>query len=156
ERRVDVPDGGDLDVDCRHSALTVAGVARVGGAPAAGGLLAWQMPLADVPGRIDTVESPAGLRQQQIVGAGRPQGNLTGGADGRFETDELTAGRWQVLWFLQGSASSAVTLDVPDGDRFETLLDFPGLAVSGTVTDRDGKPVEGARVRDLTGGALAF
>jgi hypothetical protein len=156
ERRVEVPDGGDLDVDCRHSALTVAGVVTVGGAPAGGGMLAWQMPQGEVPGRIDTVESASGLRQQQIVGAGRPQVSVAVAADGRFETDELTAGRWQVLWFFEGAASSPVSLDVPDGERFETVIKFPGLAVSGTVSDRDGKPVEGARVRELIGGALAF
>jgi hypothetical protein len=70
ERLVEVPEGGDLDVDCRRSALTVSGLVTVSGAPAPGGMLAWQMPSDDVPTRIDTVVSPAGLEQQQVVGAG--------------------------------------------------------------------------------------
>ncbi|HVT14952.1 MAG TPA: carboxypeptidase-like regulatory domain-containing protein [Thermoanaerobaculia bacterium] len=156
ERVTEVPEGGELDVDCRGPGLKVAGVVTVGGAPAGGGLLGWQMPDTDVPGRIDTVISPAGLRQQQLAGGGRPQVNVAVGADGRFETEELTAGHWRVLWFYQGSASSEVTVDIPEGDHFETVLGFPGFAVTGTVSDAVGKPVEGARVRELVSGALAM
>jgi hypothetical protein len=96
------------------------------------------------------------LKQFQVVGAGRPAVRAPVGPDGRFETDELTPGRWLVTWTSQGSVSKELVVDVPPGDRFETVLSFPGLAVSGTVTDRDGKPAEGARVRELMSGALAF
>jgi hypothetical protein len=156
ERLVEVPEGGDLEVDCRRPALKVAGVVIVGGAAAAGGTLGWTMPERDVPSRADTVISPAGLRQYQIVGAGRPQVSVPVSSDGRFQTDELTPGTWQVLWFSHGSASSELAVVVPEGDRFETVLEFAGFAALGTVTDAEGKPVEGARVRELTSGALAF
>src|SRR4029077_8315280 len=42
------------------------------------------------------------------------------------------------------------------GERFDTVLPFAGRALSGTVTDHAGRPVEGARVRELGSGALAF
>ena len=156
EQVVVVAAGGEQDVDCRRAALRVSGLVQVGGAPAGAGTTAWQAPDAGVPGRIDTIVSPAGLRQTQIAGAGHPQVNVPVGPDGRFETDELTPGRWSVLWIAQGSASSPLIVDIPPGERFATVLPFPGLAISGSVTDADGKPVEGARVRELTSGAIAF
>jgi hypothetical protein len=45
---------------------------------------------------------------------------------------------------------------IPQVERFTTVLPFPGRSVTGTVTDRTGKPVEAARVRELIGGSLAL
>lgn len=157
EQRVNVPEGGELAVDCRRPSLLVTGRVLVGGRPAAGGSLTWQIPNLDVPGRIDTVVSPAGLRQQQVVGLGRPPVHVAVGADGGFETEELVPGRWQVTFSAEpGSTGGALAVEIPTGDRFETVLPFAGLSVVGTVLDENGNPVEGARVRELTGQALAF
>jgi len=156
EQVVLVQDGGEQDVDCRRAAVHVSGLVQIGGASAGPGTIAWHAPANEVPSRIDTAVSPAGLRQYQVTGAGRPQVNVAVGADGRFETDELTPGRWRVTWLVQGSASSEIIVDIPEAEHFEAVLPFPGMAVTGTVTDREGQPVEGARVRDLASSALAI
>lgn len=160
ERLVEIPfeTAGEMEVDCRRAALTVAGVVRVGGAPAGPGVLLWQPPALPTGSRIDNVVSPGGLRQQTIFGAGRPQVDVPVGPDGRFLTHDLTPGRWQVSWAPQaGSLSGAQTVEVPQRERYETVLTFAGRGVTGRVVDEDGHPVEGARVRDLEqGGALAF
>lgn len=157
EQRVTVPEGGELAVDCRRPALTVAGRVLVGGRPAGGGSLNWQVPNFDVPGRIDTTVSPAGLRQQQVVGLGRPPVHVAVGTDGRFETEDLVPGRWQVTWSAElGTTTGSIAVEIPAGDRFETVLPFAGLSLIGTVVEADGKPVAGARVRELTSQALAL
>lgn len=156
EETVVVQEGGDQEVGCRRSAYRVSGLVKAGGAPAVEGTLSWRAPGLEVPSRIGTVISPGGLRHQQIAGGGRPQVSVPVGPDGRFETDELFPGHWRVLWRLQGSASAEIDLDVPPGERFDTVLSFPGLAVSGIVADPKGRPAEGARVREMVSGALAF
>jgi hypothetical protein len=97
------------------------------------------------------------LRQQTIFGAGRPQVDVTVGADGRFATEDLTPGPWQVSWVSEaGVASGSQVVEIPSVELFEVEVSYPGLAVTGQVRDEEGKPVEGARVRELTTGALAF
>jgi hypothetical protein len=156
EQPVMVQEGGDQEVDCRRSTLTVTGRVEVGGAPVFAGTLLWQVPSFDVPGRIDTIVSPGGLRQQQVAGIGRPQVDVPLDTGGRFETLDLAPGRWQVTWFSQGTAVGPVVLEIPEVEKFATVLTFSGLVQTGTVADREGNPVEGARVRELTSGALSF
>lgn len=157
EQSVEVLDAGNQQVDCRRNSFRVSGVVQVGGIPAGTGSLSWSAPDLAMPSRIDTVVSPAGLKQFQIVGAGRPGVSVAIASDGRFETEDLSPGRWRVVWLSQGSASGEQIVDIPTGgDRFETVLSFPGLAVAGTVVDREGKPVDRARVRELTSGGIAF
>lgn len=155
EQAVTVLEGGEQEVDCGRNAMTVSGAVQMGGAPVRSGTLVWQQP-TEVPGRVETIVSPAGLRQYQIAGAGRPAVNAAVGPDGRFQTAELIPGRWQVLLVLDGTVTGSLTLDIPRVERFDTVLPFAGLSLAGVVTDRDDRPVEGARVRDLTGGGMAF
>lgn len=54
------------------------------------------------------------------------------------------------------SLSGTVTMQIPDLDTFSTEIDFPGLAVTGTVSTKDGRPAAGARVRELTSGDLVL
>lgn len=156
EQSVVVLEGGEQTVDCRSKALRVAGIVQVGGVPAGTGSLSWSAPDLSMPSRIDTVVSPGGLKQFQIVGAGRPGVSVAIASDGSFETEDLSPGRWLVIWLSQGSASGEQIVDIPAGEHFETILSFPGLAVTGTVVDRAGQPVERARVRELAGGGIAF
>lgn len=158
ERQVEVPaDAAEAEVDCQRAALTVTGLVRIGGAPSGSGLLLWQPPAVSTASRIDNVVSPGGLRRQTIVGEGRPQVDVTVGPDGGFETADLTPGRWQVSWTAEaGMSSTSQEVEIPEGDHFETVISFPGLAVTGQVMDEQERPVEGARVRELTAGALAL
>ncbi len=156
EQSVDVLEGGNQQVDCRPNNFRVSGVVQVGAIPAGTGTLSWSAPDLAMPSRIDTAVSPAGLKQFQVVGAGRPGVNVAIASDGGFETEDLSPGRWRVVWHSQGSVSGEQIVDIPAGDHFETVLSFPGLAVAGTVTDREGKPVDRVRVRELTGGGIAF
>jgi hypothetical protein len=158
QKQVDVAgDGGELDVDCAKGALLVAGQVLVGGTPAGAGLLSWQWPGDQGYARIDNQVSPTGLRQQQVFGAGRPQVDVQVGADGRFQTQDLTPGAWRVFFQPgQGSATPALGIEIPPGDRFDTVLPFAGSNVTGVVVTKDGSPAAGARVSELGSGALAF
>jgi hypothetical protein len=152
--------GSDMDVDCSKKAMTVAGAVKLGDVAAGAGYLVWRSAGADgaAPGdsQIDNVDSPGGLRQQQIVGLGRPQVSTSVDDGSRFQTQDLSPGPWSVSWTARtGALSGAVTVEIPDLDSFVTELVFPGLAVTGTVSTQDGKPAAGARVRELTTGDLA-
>jgi hypothetical protein len=156
EQAVQVSGERELDVDCQRPVLTVTGQVLSGGVPAGAGVLTWQVP-SSVPARIDNVVSPAGLRQQQVAGLGRPQVDVEVGPDGRFRTEDLTPERWQVAWHgQQGAVTGAITVEIPQVERFETILPFPGLGLAGTVSDHSGAPVQGARVREMVTGALAL
>lgn len=158
EHKVSVPAGEEtLEVDCRRPALAVSGIVTVGGKSAGEGLLAFTLPSPSVPGQILTEVSPGGLRQYQVFGAGRPAVEVPVALDGSFATDELAPGAWQVLWSPAGGVRSpAKELLIPATERFETVLDFPGNAVSGWVVDDGDRPVAEARVRELTRGAFAL
>jgi hypothetical protein len=159
EQEVEVPEGpGEIDVDCRRPALQVSGAVRVGAVPAGPGLLTWMPPAPALPSRIDTTISPGGLRQQQVFGAGRPPAEVPVAADGTFFTEDLSPGPWQVRWSPdEGSFSGSLEVVIPAVERYQTVLTFPGLAVRGRVVhEKTGEPVEGARVRDLATGTLAF
>ncbi len=158
ERQVEVPaDALEAEADCQRAALTVTGLVRIGGTPSGSGLLLWQPPAVTASSRIDNVVSPGGLRRQTIVGEGRPQVDVPVGPDGSFETADLTPGRWQVSWTAEaGMSSTAQAVEIPEIDRFATVISFPGLALTGQVMDEQARPVEGARVRELTTGALAL
>lgn len=152
-----VPADGELEVDCRRPPLLVSGQVLSGGVPAGAGVLAWQVP-SQAPARIDTIVSPAGLRQQQVAGLGMPQVDVAVGSDGRFQTRDLLPGRWQVSWRAQqGAVTGSVTVEIPaQVEQFETVLPFPGRGIAGRVVDEEGSPAEGARVREMASGAMAF
>ncbi|HVT57502.1 MAG TPA: carboxypeptidase-like regulatory domain-containing protein [Thermoanaerobaculia bacterium] len=158
EQQVVVVDGEDRDVDCGKAPLTVAGLVRVGGRPSGAGTLIWQPPSGAASSLVNTTTTNDGLRQQQVYGVGRPQVDVPVGGDGTFTTDELSPDRWQVSWVPeQGSAHTAPqTLDIPAVERFDIVLSYAGLALTGRVTFEDGRPAERAQVRELVGGAMAF
>lgn len=156
---VEVPAGGELAVDCRLTAPRLHGTVKIGGAPASSGTLMWIPPGGeDLASWINTRVSEGGLKRYDVVGAGRPQVDVPVQADGSFATDEVTPGRWGVAWIPAsgGSASAPRELVIPPVEELETVLDFPGLAISGVVLDEEGRPAEGATVRELARGGTAF
>jgi hypothetical protein len=156
EQEIDVPGGGDLDVDCVPGALLVSGQVLIGGAAAGPGTLIWHSGEPEGWARVDTQTSPTGLRQQQTFGAGRPQVDVAVEADGTFQTRDLTSGPWRASFQpQQGAATPELGLDIPAGDHYEAVLPFAGLNVSGVVVTKDGSPAAGAKVSELTSGAVA-
>ena len=156
ENEIEVPGSGELDVDCAPGSLLVTGRVLVGGAAGGPGTLLWHSGEPQGWARIDNQVSPSGLRQQQTFNAGRPQVDAAVEADGTFQTRDLTPGPWKVSFQpQQGSASSELTLEIPPGETFEAVLPFAGLNVAGVVVTRDGSPAAGAKVSELTTGALA-
>ncbi|MFL6201870.1 MAG: carboxypeptidase regulatory-like domain-containing protein [Thermoanaerobaculia bacterium] len=161
ERDVTVPPAEEeVEAECSDSAVRVRGTVVVGGRPAGPGTLVWMAPAPQSPGRITDVISPGGLRQQQVLGQGRPQVEVAVAQDGSFFTDELTPGGWQVSWVpVSGSLGEPRSVEVPAlpaGSEYEAILTFPGGALAGIVLDPENRPAEGARVRDLGTGAVAF
>ncbi len=157
EKDINVPGGGELDVECAPGNLLVSGRVLVGGAVPGSGTLVWHSSEAQGWSRIDNQVSPTGLRQQQTSNAGRPQVDAVVEGDGTFQTRDLTPGPWRVSFQpQQGLSSPELALDIPPGDHFETVLLFAGLNVAGVVVTKDGNPAGGANVTELTGGAFAI
>jgi hypothetical protein len=157
DQEIEVPGGGDLDVDCVPNALLVSGRVLVGGVAAGSGVLSWRSAEPQGWARIETQVSPSGLRQQQAFAAGRPQVDVAVEADGTFQTRDLTPGSWQAFFQpQQGSATPDLDLQIPPGDHFEAVLPFAGLSLAGVVVTKDGSPAAGSKVSELTRGAVAF
>jgi hypothetical protein len=142
------PEGGELEVECRSRRLRVQGAVVAAGRPAGPGRLLWLPPAPTVPTGVNTVVSPAGLVEQQVFDTSRPDVEIEVAPDGRFATDELTPGRWQVVWTAaDGGRSSTRTIDLPEADSYTTMIELSGNVLAGQVVDRDGKPAADARVR---------
>lgn len=157
ERSVRVEAGEEKTVDCRRKELSVAGLVLMGGEPVAGGVLAFLPPAPTVPGRIDHIVSPGGLRQQQVFGLGRPQIDVPVGGDGTFVTSDLVPGTYTVVWSPSaGESSPEHPLVIPDVAHHEAVIDLPGQLVRGRVLDDAGRSAPGARIAELASGALAF
>lgn len=160
ERDLTVLPDEDAEVECSGGALRVLGSVRMGGRPAGAGTLIWLPPALESPGRINNFTSAGGLRQQKVFGEGRPQVDVPVAEDGSFVTDDLTAGSWQVSWVpASGSLSKPQPVEIPDvpaHSEYSMVLTFPGGVLAGIVLDPDNRPAQGARVRDLGSGAVAF
>lgn len=158
ERAVSVPaDEPEIEVACDDEGPEVRGTVWSGSYRATGGHLTWSREQAPRPGRILNRASPGGLVQQLVVGIGRPAVRVPVAPDGSFRTTELLPARWSVNWDAGGGAlSPPLAVEVPPGERFETVLRFPGEGLAGRVVDEEGEPVVRARVVELTSGAFAL
>lgn len=81
---------------------------------------------------------PAGLAQFA---------RATSGGDGAYELTGLDVGPTTIYVTRKGSAPSQLaTVSIPELDNLDLQI-IPGGVIRGTVTDAEGKPVSGARIR---------
>lgn len=161
EREVTIPPGvEEVETECSDGRVRVRGTVVVGGRPSGSGTLIWLPPAPKAAGRVTNVTSPGGLLQQQVFGQGRPQVDVAVAQDGSFSSEDLTPGSWQVSWVpVAGTLGEPRSVEVPAlpaGSEYEAILTFPGGSLAGIVLDPESRPAEGARVRDLGTGAVAF
>lgn len=149
EKRVTIEDGDEVSVNCNPMQTAVHGTVLIGTSPARGGMLTWASPTQTRAGAaIMERTSPNGLRQQQAWGVA--DAPLTANVDdaGRFESDEIRPGRWNVSY---GGASQQV--EIPESEEFELALRFNDTTVTGVVVDREGQPVPRTVVEVTTANA---
>lgn len=158
EKEVRLPaDEPAVQVECPATGMVVQGTVQVGGQPAGPGFLAWMPQAGQIPEGIVNFVAAGGLKQTHVFSANKPQVDVPVDATGRFVTRDLRPGRWDVIWFPEsGAPTEPRKVELPSGREHAVVLAFPGLAIEGVVLDGAGKPVEGARVRELTGGATSF
>ncbi len=158
EKLIQVPDeAGEMPVECSAEGIVVRGVVTLGGRPAGAGLLTWQTEAGPIPEGILHFKTPAGLTQNQVFTANAPQIDVPVEAQGIFATRELRAGNWQVTFQPDGGGpTEAVQIPLSAEKEQSVVLPFPGFAVTGTVLDEEGRPVEEARVREVESGATTL
>ena len=157
ERAIQARLGEEVQVDCRGPSPLLRGKVLVGGEPAGPGTLVWLPPSPAAAGLIQTEISPHGLRNVSVLGAGRPQVKVPVLEDASFMTEELYPGIWEVSWFpVDGAATAPVTMELPGSPPSEVVVSFPGFSVRGRVTAAEGIDVSGARVSELSSGALTL
>ncbi|HYC89266.1 MAG TPA: carboxypeptidase-like regulatory domain-containing protein [Thermoanaerobaculia bacterium] len=149
EKRIVINGEDEVRVECHPLQTAVRGSVLVGASPARGGTLTWT-PSAQAGAAAAIMErtSPNGLRQQQAWGASDAPVTAILDDAGRFETDELRPGRWNVAY---GGTSQQV--EIPEHETFELALRFTDTALSGVIVDRDGVPVPRAVVEVTTANA---
>lgn len=155
EKSIEVPEAGELEVECRAKPPRLRGVVMLGGRPAPGGELHFLSSASDNPQIIQTAATPGGLDRSRILGGGRPQVDVVVLPDGSFKTEEVLAGKWQVAFSLEGGFSGqARPVEVPEGEEATLRLEYSALAIAGIVVDTEKRPVEGAWVREGIKGAV--
>ena len=158
EKTVVVPaDVEELEVECNAVPITVRGTVEVGGAePAVHGTLVWLRPSAsEVPEAVMTFSMGA-IQQVHTISSRRPSVSVQVDEDGEFVTRDLQPGAWEVVWTPdRGSMTAPKKVEIPEIEEFQILLQYPGRSVEGTVLDAEGRPVEGARVMELTRKSVA-
>lgn len=146
----------DLEVDCEGSKLVVRGKVVVGEEPAAGRLV-WSSPPSGLPSGIMSYRTPGGLQQQSVFAKDRYTVVTELGEEGDFSTPDLRPGPWNVVWYSSSAAPSEPRrIDLPETETHVVTLEYPDLALRGLVTDAQGQPVAGSRVRELVGKLTAF
>ncbi|HET8798455.1 MAG TPA: carboxypeptidase-like regulatory domain-containing protein, partial [Thermoanaerobaculia bacterium] len=155
ERQVSVTSGQEAVVRC-PAPMIVTGRVLLGGSPASGGSISWKQ-IAGTDSLIDTTISPMGARQERVYGLGFGTITVPVREDGSYETRELRSGEWQVSW---RSGDGVVTPDravnVPDQPMASVRIEFAGSVIRGSVVDASGKPVQGARIREIQGPLFAM
>lgn len=157
ERTVEVEAGDEqIDVECGDDGHRVSGLVLAAARAAGPGTLEWSSDTGpEVKATILNRDSRLGLRQQRVVGAGRPPVQVEVAADGTFTTDRLRPGRWNVTWWpTHGSPAAPQRVEVPEGPAPNVVVRIAGGVVSGRVRDESGAPVDGVWVRQVNGGGL--
>lgn len=146
------------EVSCAASGTVVSGQVTAGGNVVGPGVLSW-LPWSrgTEPGIVIRRNSTLGIGRSSPFGEGLPQVEVMVGEDGGFSTNQLSPGRWRVVWRgdLQESAEP-IEVEVPRRGEHELRIDLPGHRLEGWVTDASGASVVDARVRILESGTLTF
>lgn len=117
-----------------------------------------------IPGAQVTVHPALGGSLHQIVQRATRQSALAEqlfltDEDGRFEVVDLSPGSYDLEAKAAGFAPVTVRgLEIPAGGgetELGTVILAPGVTLQGRVTDREGLPLEGARVRVHGSGSLS-
>jgi len=155
DRRVTVEESTGALVEC-PGPMTVRGRVLLDGNPAYGGSLAFSQ-IIPTDALINTRMSPAGARQERVYGSGGGTIMVAVGSDGMFETDQLIAGEWQVVWRSPDNATSpSRSVTVSDVSNAPILVEFAGGMIRGRVVDARQQPVAHARIREIQGPLFAM
>ncbi len=149
--------GGSVDVECQDDPLYVTGEVIQSGEWASGGALMWMRgSTGAAPAVIMQNRTWGGATRYDVLGA-TGQVNVSVDLDGRFETEELRPGEWEVTFVSPRAIPTAPRLiTVPDVGEHHVTLEFGGHRVRGRVVNRADDPESGCRVRELTTSAMAF
>jgi hypothetical protein len=102
-------------------------------------------------------ETSSGLTKNEVMWGGRPDVRVQVSPGGYFESDRLHPGIWEVSYSSQAIGRLGPQIvELPAADRHEVVLQFPSMAVRGTVSEPDGAVVPSARITDLQGGGIAL
>ena len=154
ERRIRV-NHEDVEVDCSSPRPMISGRVLLDGVPAGVGTLMWLAP-QEYPGVISHT-SFGGIETEESWGAARPQVNVPVNDAGVYATRDLLPGVWMVSWMpADGAPSELRRVEVPEFDLQGLDFQFRRTHVRGRVVDTDGRPVEGALVREFNRGSTAF
>ena len=158
EKEIRVPEGArEVEAECTAEAMVVRGTVTASATRPGPGLLIWMPEPSRYPEGINNFVLPGGLVQQRIFTTSKPQVNVRVDAEGRFESHDLRAGRWDVSWYPEsGGPTEAQPVLLAAMPEQRVSLTFAGLSVHGAVRDAEGEPVVGAQVRETQGGATTF
>lgn len=143
-----------LEVRCQEDDLEVSGRVSVGGEPSGLGQLKW-FPQQELGAAvIARKRGPLGLVQEQVLGGGRPDRDIEVDADGRFRSQRLSPGTWEVIWIPDAGAASPPREVRLEADTASLVLAFAASSIRGRVVNEEGEPIAGARVRELSSSAF--
>ncbi|MEM7588235.1 MAG: carboxypeptidase-like regulatory domain-containing protein, partial [Acidobacteriota bacterium] len=145
-----------VEVDCSEGAMRVQGTVVVGHQPSGPGWLSWRPPGERAHAAILRHGDRQGRHQSRVLWGGRPDERVEVDASGFFTSDRLRSGSWDVSWTGAEGHSASQQVDLPESPHYELVLRFAGGSLEGTVSEADGSPVPGARVRDHASGAWAI
>ncbi|HYC92920.1 MAG TPA: carboxypeptidase-like regulatory domain-containing protein [Thermoanaerobaculia bacterium] len=149
-------DVSEFQVVCRARMVRVEGSVTVGGRPAALGTVVLVPPLDDGVATGIFESGRGGYRQQQVFSSGSGGHSAEVGHDGRFTFARVLPGAWEVFWMPErGRALAPRRVEIPAADVHPLALQYPGIALRGTVVDAEQRPVADADVRDMRGEAFA-
>lgn len=140
---------GDREIDCDDGPVRVVGDVTTSRGPAEGGRLLWVPAVSDLEaGLILRRSTNLGAGRTDVYGAGKRQVEVELGAGGTYDTDELSAGAWDVVWVSgPGRFSRALRVELSNAPLQTVPLRIPGGALAGRTVEEDGSTVAAARVQ---------
>jgi hypothetical protein len=157
ERRLTIkPEDDSVSANCDVKKQRVAGTVSAGGRPASG-MLVFGTLVPDRPSLIMRRVTPSGLGGQQVFGHDPEPTIVVVDREGKFETTDLGAGEWSVVWMPDsGGAVAPRRVIISEKEEEELHFVFQSHAMRGLVVDESGQPVARARVLDESSTGYAF